>query len=339
MNDPLLGGSDREKMRYIALVRRPPARAPLCGASARGSAPPAAPPSPAPPLAAQLWKPDVGDGLDVTDAEETGVGRLVLGAHFGIDLTQRDESMKEWLVKTRSNRGKLTLRRCKTALVDLLLENGCSGEQESTDWMLDNFAATWHTQMFAGLAGGEWCFAVLTAQDYPLRYVRECLAALGTALKSDGVSEQKIQKWLLQPKAEGLNVGLRPVLSSLCQEYADLNNMSKVHAVMDEVNKVKAVMEENIALAVENIDSAEQIEAKTEQLEQGSKIFKANAVQVRQKQCIKSVKVCTASRTLPGCVARVRHCLNRLSTHTQARTAAVRECACVCARPFRSSTS
>ena len=96
------------------------------------------------------------EGLDVTDAEETGVGRLVLGAHFGLDFSQRDEAMKEWLVRTRSNRGKLTLRRCKTALVQLLLENGCSGELESTDWVLDRFAATWHTQMFAGLAGGEF---------------------------------------------------------------------------------------------------------------------------------------------------------------------------------------
>jgi hypothetical protein len=76
----------------------------------------------------QLWKPDVGEGVDVTDAEETGVGRcvagcvlrlywltgsnvrLVLAAHFGLDLSQKDEAMKEWLVKTRSNRGKLTLR-------------------------------------------------------------------------------------------------------------------------------------------------------------------------------------------------------------------------------------
>lgn len=215
----------------------------------------------------------------------------MLGAHYGIDLTQKDEAMKDWLVKTRSNRGKLTLRRCKTALVDLLLENGCSGEQESTDWLLDNFAATWHTQMFTGLAGGEWCFAVLTVPDYPLRYVREFMTALGTALKSDGVSEPKIQKWLLQPKAEGLNVGLRPVLSGLCQEYADLSSMSKVHAVMAEVDKVKAVMEENIALAVENLDSAEQVAKKTDQLEQGAQLFKANAVQVKQKAFLKGLKV------------------------------------------------
>ena len=63
----------------------------------------------------------------------------------------------------------------------------------------DAVTATWHTQLFSGLAGGEWCFAgwfrarvalavillmlvlpmvaaVLTAQDYPLRYVRECLS-------------------------------------------------------------------------------------------------------------------------------------------------------------------
>lgn len=200
--------------------------------------------------------------------------------------------MKDWLVKTRQNRGKLTLRHCKSALVDLLLENGCSGEQECTDWLIDNFAGTWHTQMFTGLAGGEWCFAVLTVQDYPLRFVREFMAALGTALKNDRVSEPKIQKWLLQPKAEGLNVGLRPVLSGLLQEYADLNSMSKVHAVLEEVEKVKGVMEENIALAVENIDTAEQVGKKTEQLEQGAKLFKANAVQVRQRECMKSAKVC-----------------------------------------------
>ena len=257
MNEALLGGSEREKLRYMAM----------------------------------LWKPDVGEGLDVTDAEETGVGRLVLGAHFGLDFSQRDEAMKEWLVRTRSNRGKLTLRRCKTALVQLLLENGCSGELESTDWVLDRFAATWHTQMFAGLAGGEWCFAALTAQDYPKRYVRECLQGLGAALKADALCEQKIQKWLLQPKAEGLNVGLRPTLSRQCREYADLSNLSKVHAVAAEVEKVKSVMEENIALATENLDSAAEIEQKTEQLEQGSQLFKANAVKVRTRECRKGVKV------------------------------------------------
>ena len=36
--------------------------------------------------------------------------RLVLAAHVGIDVSQKDEAMKEWLVKTRSNRRKLTLR-------------------------------------------------------------------------------------------------------------------------------------------------------------------------------------------------------------------------------------
>ena len=89
MNEALLGGSEREKLRYMAM----------------------------------LWKPDVGEGLDVTEAEETGVGRLVLGARFGLDFSQRDEAMKERLVRTRANRGKLTLRRCKTALVQLLLES------------------------------------------------------------------------------------------------------------------------------------------------------------------------------------------------------------------------
>ena len=145
--------------------------------------------------------------------------------------------------------------------------------------------------MFAGLAGGEWCFAALTAQDYPKRYVRECLQGLGAALKADALCEQKIQKWLLQPKAEGLNVGLRPALSRQCREYADLSNLSKVHAVAAEVEKVKSVMEENIALATENLDSAAEIEQKTEQLEKGSQLFKANAVKVRTRECRKGVKV------------------------------------------------
>jgi hypothetical protein len=256
-----------------------------------------------------LWKPDVGDGVDVTDAEETGVGRLVLAAHVGIDLSQKDESMKEWLVKTRSNRGKLTLRRCKQALVELLAENGCSGDQESTDWMLDNFPATWHTQLFSGLAGGEWCFAVLTAQDYPLRYVRGCLSGLGSALKQDAGAVQKIQKWLLQPKAEGLNVGLRPQLSSVCRQFADLSGISKVHAVLEEVDKVKAVMEDNIALALDNLESAEELEHRTQQLEAGAQVFQTASVAVRNREWLKGIKVSRAplidalsAATLADCV-------------------------------------
>ena len=50
-------------------------------------------------------------------------------------------------------------------------------------------------------------------------------------------------------------------------------------------------MEENIALATENLDSAAEIEQKTEQLEKGSQLFKANAVKVRTRECRKGVKV------------------------------------------------
>ena len=76
-------------------------------------------------------------------------GRLVMAGHFGVDVSQSDGAMKDWLSKTRSNRGKLTLRvcrctksgpdvcntllrfcqRCKQALLEVLVDSGCSEDQ------------------------------------------------------------------------------------------------------------------------------------------------------------------------------------------------------------------
>lgn len=124
-----------------------------------------------------------------------------------------------------------------------------------------------------------------------VRYVREYLTRLSTSLKSDPGIQSKMKKWLPRPKDGGLNVGLRPLLSSLCQEFADLSNVSKVHAIIEDVDKVKQVMEENISIAIGNIDSAAELETTTSQLEAGAKIFEGQATSLRKRECWTSVKM------------------------------------------------
>ena len=82
---------------------------------------------------------------------------------------------------------------------------------------------------------------------------------------------------------------------------------------LPQVEKVKAVMEENISIAIENLESAEQLvgisdsecmlcfavcdyrlptqEEKTQQLEAGSQILQTASVTVRNRECVKSAKV------------------------------------------------
>eukprot|EP01051_Picozoa_sp_SAG22_P028007 SAG22_NODE_9669_length_576_cov_0.761006_1_plen_161_part_01 len=146
--------------------------------------------------AAVLWKPDLEHGIDLTDGFETAIGRLVLAGHHGIDLSQKDSAMRDTLSKTRTNRGKLSLKRCKKALMELLVETACSEDQESTDWTLDNLSVVWHTQLVGSLPGGDWCFAVLTLQEYPTRYVREFMTKLSGAFKANAELGSKIKKWL-----------------------------------------------------------------------------------------------------------------------------------------------
>jgi len=87
------------------------------------------------------------------------------------------------------------------------------------------------------------------------------------------------------------------------------------------VEKVKAMMDENISIAIENLESAEQLvctpclrllsaaakcthhiqEEKTQQLEAGSQILQTASVAVKNRECLKSAKVCWSRLRDPPC--------------------------------------
>eukprot|EP01050_Picozoa_sp_SAG11_P012169 SAG11_NODE_1336_length_5173_cov_10.716791_8_plen_92_part_00 len=73
---------------------------------------------------AALWKPDLEHGIDInTDSYETRVGRLVMAAHFGVDMSEKDGAMRNTYANTRKHKGKLSLKRCKEELIKFLKQS------------------------------------------------------------------------------------------------------------------------------------------------------------------------------------------------------------------------
>jgi hypothetical protein len=64
----------------------------------------------------------------------------------------------------------------------------------------------------------------------------------------------------------------------------------KVSAVMREVDSVKGVMSDNINQAMSNLESAEDLNAKTEEMKNQSSVFNKQAKTAKNQQCMKNAK-------------------------------------------------
>lgn len=137
------------------------------------------------------------------------------------------------------------------------------------------------------LAAGEVdVIAVITAPDYPRRSAFKLLDEIRTkvddCIPAEGVTGAT---------KEGEYAKSMPFLREACVRYEDLEEVDKITAVGAQVDEVKAVMEGNINKMLDNAETVNAVEDKSEQLRAGAQQFQRRSDHVKRMMWWRLVKL------------------------------------------------
>lgn len=80
-------------------------------------------------------------------------------------------------------------------------------------------------------------------------------------------------------------------IKKLVDDYEDLRNIDKLHAVNSRVNEVKSVMHKNIEQVIANTDAVEGLEAKTDQMRDTAKFFQKSSKDLETTYASRNMKI------------------------------------------------
>mmetsp|Transcript_8636 Transcript_8636/g.21769 ORF Transcript_8636/g.21769 Transcript_8636/m.21769 type:complete len:232 (+) Transcript_8636:56-751(+) len=148
------------------------------------------------------------------------------------------------------------------------------------------------------LASGEAdVIAVITAPNYPRRLafklLEEIRAKVDDCIPAEGVAGAS---------KEGEYAKHLPWLREACLRYEDLGAVDKLTAVGAQVDEVKAVMEGNINKMLDNQESVNAVEDKSEQLRAGAQQFQRRSDHVKRMMWWRLVKLKLIFGTLILCI-------------------------------------
>lgn len=143
------------------------------------------------------------------------------------------------------------------------------------------------TGMIFAETDDEMAYMVFVAPDYPERVAKTIVDrhARGVeSMRSDGTFAPE-----LGSKQSG---GAKKAYKGLCEQLAnEFEGGDKVTSVMREVDKVKGVMNENINSAMSNLESAEALNEKTNEMRSQSSMFNKQAKTAKNKMWMKNMKL------------------------------------------------
>lgn len=137
------------------------------------------------------------------------------------------------------------------------------------------------------LAAGEVdVIAVITAPAYPRRsafkLLDEIRAGVDACIPPEGVTGAT---------KDGEYAKQMPFLREACTRYEDLAEVDKITAVGAQVEEVKAVMEGNINKMLDNAETVNAVEDKSEQLRAGAQQFQRRSEHVKRMMWWRLVKL------------------------------------------------
>lgn len=127
------------------------------------------------------------------------------------------------------------------------------------------------------VAGEVDVLAVITAPNYPRRSAFQFLAEFRSK-----VSEAIPVEGITGATKEGEYGKQAAWLKELCIKYEDLASVDKISAVNNQVEEVKAIMEGNVNKMLDNAESINVVEDKSEQLRAGAEQFYKRSEQVKR---------------------------------------------------------
>lgn len=136
------------------------------------------------------------------------------------------------------------------------------------------------------------CFCVITGLGYPNRIAIQFLEELAGEFKTAHGSQA------MKAKENGLNTKAKKVLTAMCNKYETAAKVDSALRVIDAVDGVKSQMQDNISGMLKNQESAESLNAKSQELSEQANVFKTNSKQLKNTMRWKNLKM----TLMLGCV-------------------------------------
>jgi len=129
------------------------------------------------------------------------------------------------------------------------------------------------------------CCATITGTQYPSRVAIAMLQDVYTDFASKyGNAAKTAAESSLSKKAKS-------ILQDVCKKYEDSSAVDKTQKVLGQVDAVKGQMQDNIASMLKNTEKAEDMAAKSEQLNEQASVFKKRSTDLKKQMQWKNLKM------------------------------------------------
>jgi len=129
------------------------------------------------------------------------------------------------------------------------------------------------------------CCATITGTQYPSRVAIAMLQdAYGDFSSKFGDAAKTAAENSLSKKAKS-------ILQNVCKKYEDPSSVDKSQQILGQVDAVKGQMQDNIASMLKNTEKAEDMAAKSEQLNEQASVFKKRSTDLKKQMQWKNLKM------------------------------------------------
>lgn len=129
------------------------------------------------------------------------------------------------------------------------------------------------------------CVATITGTQYPSRVAITMLIDLYTTFSAKyGDAAKTAAENSLSKKA-------KKILEDSCKKFADPSSVDKTQQVLGQVDAVKGQMQNNIADMLKNTEKADDMAAKSEQLNEQASVFKKRSTDLKKQMQWKNLKM------------------------------------------------
>jgi hypothetical protein len=129
------------------------------------------------------------------------------------------------------------------------------------------------------------CCATITGTQYPSRVAIAMLQDLYKDFSSKyGDAAKTAAENSLSKKAKS-------ILQDVCKNYEDPSSVDKTQKILGQVDAVKGQMQDNIASMLKNTEKAEDMAAKSEQLNEQASVFKKRSTDLKKQMQWKNLKL------------------------------------------------
>jgi len=140
-------------------------------------------------------------------------------------------------------------------------------------------------QIVYGADADGLCCATITGTQYPSR------VAIAMLQDVYGDFSSKYADAAKTAAENSLTKKAKSILQDVCKKYEDPSSVDKTQKILGQVDAVKGQMQDNIASMLKNTEKAEDMAAKSEQLNEQASVFKKRSTDLKKQMQWKNLKM------------------------------------------------